>query len=246
MLNGKVILITGGTGTFGQAFAEEALKYKPKEMRILSNDEYSLWLMQQNLNSLTYILGDVRDGGRVGEVSRGADIIIHAAALKHVPFCEENPEEAIKTNIRGSLNVIKAAKEYEIKKVINLGTDKGVKPINVYGATKFLADKLFLEAGYSVVRFGNFIGSRGSVLEKWAIEENPITITDPNMVRYWINPEDAARFMIECLEKMRGGEVFMPEMSPISIGDLAQLIAPDAEWKFIGKRKGEKLIEELC
>jgi len=255
MLAEKVILITGGTGSFGQAFVREALKHSPTSIRVFSRGEYAQWEMQQRFNNaaLRFFIGDVRDRRRLFRAMQGVDYVVHAAALKHITFCEYNPIEAVKTNIDGSVNVIEAALDCGVDKVLAVSSDKAVHPINIYGATKLAMEKLFINANvygdtkFSFARFGNFINSRGSVLELWEREKptGKITITNPDMTRYWISLEDAAQFTIDCLEQMEGGETFIPAMEQKSISQLAEEFAPDCSWHIIGGRDGEKVTEEL-
>jgi len=237
-------LITGGTGSLGKAIAP-LIK---GEVRIFSRNEYWQWLMRREFLGFKYYIGDVRDKDRVREVMDGVNHVIHCAALKHVPVCEENITEAIKTNIDGSRNVVECAKEIGITKVLNVSTDKAVEPINTYGATKFIAEQLFLDAGFSSVRLVNLEESHGNVVElfKKQASSGTLTITHPDATRYWMTLEDAARFTVECLDKMKGGEVFIPEVSEVKITDIAERIAPNANWEIIGLRKGEKVREKLC
>lgn len=261
MLNGKNILITGGTGSFGKKFVEITLKkYKPKRLIVYSRDELKQYEMAQIFNDkcMRYFLGDVRDYARLESALRDVDICIHAAALKHVPIAEYNPMECIKTNINGASNVIEACLKTGVKKVIALSTDKAANPINLYGATKLCSDKLFVSANnikgnnpakFSVVRYGNVIGSRGSVvplfrkLAKQGAKELPIT--DLNMTRFFISLDTGVNFVIKNLERMHGGEIFIPKIKSIKITDLALAIAPKSDFKVIGKRAGEKLHEVM-
>lgn len=261
MFNNKTILITGGTGSFGQAFVTYSLKhYTPKNIRIYSRDELKQYEMRHQLKNderLRFLIGDVRDLARLSRACEGVDILIHAAALKQVPSCEYNPIEAIKTNVNGAVNVIEAALDNEIQKIIALSTDKAVNPINLYGATKLCSDKLFIQANnyvgaracrFSVVRYGNVLASRGSVVplfKKQAEESGTITITDHTMTRFWITLPQAILFVISSLEHMRGGEIFVPKLPSMNIADLAQAICPDCKVKIIGIRRGEKLDEYL-
>ncbi len=263
-LNGKVIVITGGTGSFGHSFVRYVLDhYKPKALRILSRDELKQWQMSEELQDhpkfglLRFFLGDIRDYARLCRAFEGADIVIHAAAMKQVPASEYNPFEAIKTNIIGSTNVIDAALETEVGKVIALSTDKASLPINLYGATKLCADKLFTHANnyagkrktrFSVVRYGNVIGSRGSVVPlfiRQAKKDGTLTITHKDMTRFWMSVEEAVLFVLSSLLLMQGGELFIPKISSMRVVDLAKAIAPDAKLKFVGTRPGEKLHESL-
>lgn len=259
-LSGKVILVTGGTGSFGRKFAEIVLnEHEPKAIRIFSRGELKQQEMQRKFNGskiLRFFIGDVRDSSRLHRAANGVDIIIHAAALKQVPTCEYNPIEAVKTNIDGALNVIDAAIDQKVEKVMALSTDKAVYPVNLYGATKLVAEKLFIQANsytgsnqtlLSCVRYGNVIGSRGSVVPAFQKQRKDgiVTITDERMTRFWITQEQAVRFIIDCIARMHGGEIFIPKISSMKITDLVDAIAPNAKRKFIGIRPGEKLNEVL-
>ena len=261
MFNGKNILITGGTGSFGKKYTEIILKeYKPNKIIIYSRDEFKQFEMKQKFNDkrMRYFIGDVRDKERLSRAMEGVDIVIHAAALKHVPVAEYNPMECIKTNINGAQNVIDAALEMEVEKVIALSTDKAAAPINLYGATKLASDKLFVAANnmvgkrktrFSVVRYGNVIGSRGSVvpffvkLIKEGAKELPIT--HPEMTRFLITLEEGVRFVLKNFERMKGGEIFVPKLPSMKIVDLAKCLAPNLPHKIIGIRPGEKLHEVM-
>ena len=259
MFNNKSILITGGTGSFGKQYAETILeRFKPKKIIIYSRDELKQFEMQQKFNApeMRYFIGDVRDAERLSQAMRGVDYVIHAAALKQVPAAEYNPMECVKTNIHGAQNVIKAAIENEVEKVIALSTDKAANPINLYGATKLVSDKLFVAANnmtgghmtcFSVVRYGNVVGSRGSVVpffEKLIAEgAKEIPVTDPRMSRFWISLQDGVNFVLCNFERMHGGEVFVPKIPSMRITDLAEAIAPGMPIKVIGIRPGEKLHE---
>ncbi|RDU66087.1 UDP-N-acetylglucosamine 4,6-dehydratase (inverting) [Helicobacter didelphidarum] len=261
MLNNKSILITGGTGSFGKKFVEIVLReYKPKRLIVYSRDELKQYEMAQvfKQNCMRYFLGDVRDYARLESALRDVDICIHAAALKHVPIAEYNPMECIKTNIHGASNVIDACLKTGVKQVIALSTDKAANPINLYGATKLCSDKLFVSANnikgsnpakFSVVRYGNVIGSRGSVVpffRKLASEgATELPITDTEMTRFFISLDMGVKFVIKNLERMHGGEIFIPKIKSIKIADLAHAIAPNATFKIIGKRAGEKLHEVM-
>lgn len=260
LLNNKIILITGGTGSFGKKFINIVLKYyKPKAIRIFSRDEFKQFQMQQKFKDkrIRYFIGDVRDKDRVYRAMKGVDIVVHAAALKQVPACEYNPFEAVKTNIIGGQNVIDAAIDNNIKKVINLSTDKAVNPVNLYGATKLCAEKLFVQSNayvgekrqvkISCVRYGNVAGSRGSVIPLFLEQKKKgvITITDKRMTRFWITQEQAVKFIIHCIEIMKGGEIFIPKIPSMKIASLAKVIAPKSKIKIIGIRPGEKLHEVL-
>ena len=259
MFNDANILITGGTGSFGKKYTEILLKkYRPNKIIIYSRDELKQYEMAQEYNdkSMRYFIGDVRDKERLKKAFYGVDFVIHAAALKHVPVAEYNPMECIKTNINGAGNVIDAALEEGIKKVIALSTDKAANPINLYGATKLASDKLFVAANnirgyrrtkFSVVRYGNVIGSRGSVVPffKKLIKEGAkeLPITDENMTRFWITLRDGVEFVLKNFERMQGGEIFIPKIASMKIVDLAKALAPKLPTKIIGIRPGEKLHE---
>lgn len=252
----KRIFLTGGTGSFGNAYVRKLLQINDfKELVIFSRDELKQFEMSQKFNSskLTFILGDVRDQQKIIEASFGMDYIVHAAAMKQIVASENNPLEAIKTNILGASNVISAAHQNGISKVIALSTDKAANPINLYGATKLCSDKLFISANYlpgnttkfSVVRYGNVLGSRGSVIPffKSKITENEIPITDIKMTRFWITLEQSVNFVNSSLEMMYGGEIFVPRIPSFKIVDVARVIAPNIPHKIIGIRPGEKLHE---
>ncbi|MDD2731837.1 MAG: UDP-N-acetylglucosamine 4,6-dehydratase (inverting) [Candidatus Pacebacteria bacterium] len=258
-LENKTILLTGGTGSFGQKFVETALKkYNPKSIRIFSRGEYLQWEMAKKFNDprVRFFIGDVRDKDRVLRAMDGVDIVIHAAALKHVPIAEYNPIEAIKTNIFGTTNVIDAAINKNIKKAIFISTDKAVNPANLYGATKLCAEKLFIQANsyvgekdtiFSCCRYGNVIGSRGSVIPLF-LEQNGngfFTITDERMSRFLINLDQGVDFVINSIDIMKGGEVFIPKLPSVKIIDLIKAINPELEIKVIGIRPGEKIHETL-
>ena len=260
MLNNKSILITGGTGSFGKKFIETVLdRYQPKKLIVYSRDELKQFDMQQiwpDKGSMRYFIGDVRDYSRLKMAMYGVDIVIHTAALKHVPAAEYNPFEVVKTNIIGSQNVIDAAMYQRVKKVIALSTDKAAAPINLYGATKLASDKLFVAANnysgghnikYSVVRYGNVMGSRGSVIPlfKKKKETGTLPITDDRMTRFNITLQEGVDFVLQCLEKMWGGELFVPKIPSYRILDVAEVVAPDCKHKIIGIRPGEKLHEEM-
>jgi UDP-N-acetylglucosamine 4,6-dehydratase len=256
----KVILVTGGTGSFGKKFVEIILhEYHPTKLIVFSRDELKQHEMRVagfNHPSLRYFLGDVRDVDRLRRAMHGVDIVVHAAALKQVPACEYNPMEAIKTNILGSSNVIEAALDAGVKKVLALSTDKAVNPINLYGATKLAAEKLFVQSNayaggmatrFSCVRYGNVVGSRGSVVPIFLQQRQngKLTITDARMTRFWLTLEQGARFVIRCIEQMHGGEVFVPKIPSMKIEDLARAVAPEAKLEVVGIRPGEKLHEVL-
>ncbi len=261
MFNGKNILITGGTGSFGKKYTEILLKkYKPNKIIIYSRDELKQYEMAQIFSDrcMRYMIGDVRDLERLKKAMYGVDFVIHAAALKHVPVAEYNPMECIKTNINGAGNVIDAALECGVQKIIALSTDKAANPINLYGATKLASDKLFVAANntrgarrtqFSVVRYGNVIGSRGSVIPlfqkliKEGIKELPIT--EKHMTRFWITLQEGVEFVLKNFARMHGGEIFVPKIPSMTMLDLAQSLAPDLGIKIIGIRPGEKLHEVM-
>lgn len=258
--NDKVVLVTGGTGSFGKKFIEIMLnEYHPAKIIIYSRDELKQHEMRVagfNHPSLRYFIGDVRDLQRLERAFQGVDIVIHAAALKQVPACEYNPMEAIKTNILGSGNVVDAALNCGVQRVLALSTDKAVNPVNLYGATKLAAEKLVVQSNayaggrtsrFSCVRYGNVVGSRGSVVPIFIKQRNngKVTITDERMTRFWISLEQGARFVIRCVEQMHGGEVFVPKIPSMSLLDLAKAVAPNAQVDIIGIRPGEKLHEVL-
>jgi len=262
MLNDKRILITGGTGSFGKKCAEIILKkYKPKKLIIFSRDELKQFEMAQKFpdskyECIRYFIGDVRDKERLYRAFRNVDYVIHAAALKQVPAAEYNPFEAVKTNILGAQNVINVSIDRGVQKVIALSTDKAANPINLYGATKLCSDKLFVagnsyvgEAGtkLSVVRYGNVVGSRGSVIPFFlkCRENGFFPITDPRMTRFWITIEQGVNFVLDCLEQMVGGELFVPKLPSMNIMDLAKAIDPACKTEIIGIRSGEKIHEVM-
>lgn len=265
MLNGKTILITGGTGSFGKKFLEMIFeKYKPKKVIIYSRDEYKQSVMQTeyrdrvDMSKVRFFIGDVRDRERLYRAFEGVDYVIHAAAMKQVPTCEYNPMEAIKTNIHGAQNVIDAALDKGVKKVVALSTDKAVNPINLYGGTKLVSDKLFIAANaysgvngtvFSVVRYGNVAGSRGSVIPIWRkiIEDGgtKLGVTDMRMTRFWITLRQGVELVFKAMEESRGGETFISKIPSFHIGDLAKAMLPDCEIEEIGIREGEKLHEVM-
>ena len=262
MFNDKSILITGGTGSFGRRYVRTILaRYKPKRLVVYSRDELKQYEMQQEVSSpaLRYFIGDVRDGERLRQAMRGIDFVIHAAALKQVPAAEYNPMECIKTNVHGAENVIAAALENEVGKVIALSTDKAASPVNLYGATKLVSDKLFVAANniagghrtcFSVVRYGNVVGSRGSVVPYFrrllAEGKTELPVTDPRMTRFWITLQQGVDFVLKNFERMHGGEIFVPKIPSVRITDLMRAMAPRATAKVIGIRPGEKLHEVMC
>jgi len=261
MFNGKNILITGGTGSFGKKYTEILLKnYKPNKIIIYSRDELKQFEMAQKFNDkcMRYFIGDVRDKERLKKAMEDVDIVIHAAALKQVPAAEYNPMEAVKTNINGAENVIDAAIDREVEKVIALSTDKAAAPINLYGATKLASDKLFIAANnlvgkrktrFSVVRYGNVIGSRGSVVPFFMNlikkGEKTLPITHPEMTRFLITLEQGVKFVLKNFERMQGGEIFVPKIPSMKIVDLAKALCPECELKIVGIRPGEKLHEVM-
>jgi UDP-N-acetylglucosamine 4,6-dehydratase len=262
MLKDKVILISGGTGSFGKKCTEIILKrYKPKKLIIFSRDELKQWEMSQRFPiseypCMRYFLGDVRDKERLNRALQGVNYVIHAAALKQVPTLEYNPFEAVKTNIIGAQNVINVAIDQGVNKVIALSTDKAANPINLYGATKLCSDKLFIAGNaytkrdatiFSVVRYGNVVGSRGSVIPLFLKqrEKGILSITDLNMTRFWITLEQGVKFVLNCLDKMVGGELFVPKIPSMRIMDLVKAICPECEIEIIGIRSGEKLHEVM-
>lgn len=262
MFNNKSILITGGTGSFGKKYVCTLLaRYQPRRIVVLSRDELKQYEMQQEFSSptLRYFLGDVRDSQRLIQAMKGIDYVIHAAALKQVPAAEYNPMECIKTNIHGAENVIRAALECGVDKVIALSTDKAANPINLYGATKLASDKLFVAANnmagaertvFSVVRYGNVVGSRGSVVpffQKLVAEgATELPITDTRMTRFWITLQQGVDFVLNNFARMHGGEIFVPKIPSIRITDLATAIAPELPHRVVGIRPGEKLHEIMC
>ncbi len=265
MFNNKTILVTGGTGSFGQRFIKKISSlYKPKKIIVYSRDEYKQYLMQkkfpeQNFKFMRFFLGDVRDLDRLKMAMRSVDLVVHAAALKHVPSAEYNPMEYVKTNIYGAENIIQAAISQKVNKVIALSTDKAANPINLYGATKLASDKIFVAANnivgnqktlFSVVRYGNVVGSRGSVVQLFnqLIKDKSdfLPVTDKRMTRFWITLDQGVEFVISTFKLMRGGEIFVPKIPSIKITDLAKAMAPNLKIKIIGIRAGEKLHEVMC
>lgn len=262
-MNGKTILITGGTGSFGKKFVETVLKkFNPKKIIIYSRDELKQFEMQNDPRFrkegvlMRYFIGDVRDGKRLIRATEGVDIVIHAAALKQVPAAEYNPFEAVKTNIIGGQNVIDACFESGVKKVVALSTDKAAAPINLYGATKLTSDKLFIAANnyrgthdikFSVVRYGNVMGSRGSVVPFFLEKKKSgvLPVTDQRMTRFNITLQEGVDFVLACLEKMWGGELFVPKIPSFKVTDLASAIDPKCKIDIVGIRPGEKIHEEM-
>ncbi|HXG51802.1 MAG TPA: UDP-N-acetylglucosamine 4,6-dehydratase (inverting) [candidate division Zixibacteria bacterium] len=262
VLKDKVVLVTGGTGSFGKQFVATVLREgAPKKLIVFSRDELKQFDMRQQFSEerhpcMRYFIGDVRDRERLYRAMDGVDIVIHAAALKQVPTAEYNPLEVIKTNVLGGANIIDAAIDRNVEKVIALSTDKAANPINLYGATKLCSDKLFVAANgysgrhgtrFSVVRYGNVLGSRGSVIPLFRERRRTgvLPVTDPKMTRFWITLEQAVQFVLSCLERMRGGEIFVPKIPSMKIVDLARALAPECRLEVVGIRPGEKLHETM-
>jgi UDP-N-acetylglucosamine 4,6-dehydratase/5-epimerase len=262
MFDGKSILITGGTGSFGKKCTEIIFNnHKPKRLVIFSRDELKQFEMAQifpmeKYDCIRYFVGDVRDKERLYRAFQGIDYVIHAAALKQVPACEYNPFEAVKTNILGAQNIINVAIDQKVKKVVALSTDKAANPINLYGATKLCSDKLFIAGNayvgrdqtvFSVVRYGNVVGSRGSVIPFFLKkkETGVLPITDPRMTRFWITLEQGVNFVLNCFQRMVGGELFVPKIPSMNIMDLAKAICPQCRTEIVGIRPGEKLHEVM-
>ena len=256
----NVVLVTGGTGSFGRKFVDTMLRhYNPLKLIVFSRDELKQHEMRVSgfdHPSLRYFIGDVRDRERLRRAMQGVDVVVHTAALKQVPACEYNPIEAVVTNINGGRNVIEAALDTGVKRVMALSTDKAVNPVNLYGATKLVAEKLFVQANayrgtgtarFSCVRYGNVVGSRGSVIPLFLDQRDSgkVTITDPRMTRFWLTLGQGVQFVIDCIERMQGGEVFVPKIPSMNIMDLAAAIAPECKIEEIGIRPGEKLHEVL-
>jgi UDP-N-acetylglucosamine 4,6-dehydratase/5-epimerase len=257
-LKDKTILITGGTGSFGKKFVSKILETDVKKVIIFSRDELKQFEMAQEYKDprIRFFIGDVRDKDRLYRAFEGVDIVVHAAALKQVGICEYNPFEAIKTNIHGAQNIIEAALDLGVERVIALSTDKAANPINLYGATKLASDKLFIAANsyvgnkktrFAVVRYGNVVGSRGSVVPffKKMKQTGKIPITDKRMTRFWITLDQGVQFVIDNLGRMKGGEIFVPKIPSMRVVDLAKAIAPECEIEIIGIRPGEKLHETM-
>ena len=259
ILKDKTILLTGGTGSFGNKFTEIALnEHNPHAIRIFSRGEKKQLDMMNKFKDerLRFFIGDVRDKDRLHRAMADVDIVVHAAALKQVPACEYNPIEAVRTNIDGAINVIDSAIDNSVDRVMGISTDKAVHPVNLYGATKMTAEKLFVQGNsysgkvktrFSCVRYGNVIGSRGSVIPLFMKQKETgiLTITDKNMTRFWIKLEEGVKFVINSIQRMKGGENFVPKIPSMKIIDLAKAIAPDAKLKNIGIRPGEKIHEIL-
>ena len=262
MFDNKSILITGGTGSFGKQYIKTLLtRFKPRRLIVFSRDELKQFEMQQIFNEpcMRYFIGDVRDLERLQQAMNGVDYVIHAAALKQVPAAEYNPTECLKTNVHGAENVIRAALDNDVEKVIALSTDKAANPINLYGASKLASDKLFVAANnmagghrtqFSVVRYGNVVGSRGSVVPFFLklIDQGSdhLPITHADMTRFWITLQQGVDFVLKNFERMQGGEIFVPKIPSVRVTDLATAMAPDLEQKIIGIRPGEKLHEIMC
>lgn len=259
-LSGKTILITGGTGSFGRQFLETVLReHDPQSVRVFSRDELKQSELQRRFaddTRLRCLLGDVRDLRRLTRATRGVDLIVHAAALKQVPASEYNPFEAVQTNVVGAENVVSAAIENEVPLTVSLSTDKAVNPVNLYGATKLCAEKIVTQgnayaadspARFATVRYGNVVGSRGSVIPLFMAQAptGVLTITDTRMTRFWITLDEAVGFVLDCLDSIGGGEVFVPKIPSMRLMDIAQALAPDAEHSLIGMRPAEKLHELL-
>ena len=258
ILKDKVVLVTGGTGSFGKKFIKRALELDVKKVIVFSRDELKQYEMAQEFTDsrIRFFIGDVRDKARLMRAFDGVDIVIHAAALKHVGACEYNPMEAIKTNIHGAQNIIDAAIDRGVEKVIALSTDKAASPVNLYGATKLASDKLFVAANsyagskktrFSVVRYGNVVGSRGSVVPffKKIRHTGTLPITDERMTRFWITLEQGVQFVIDNLTRMHGGEIFIPKIPSMNVVDLAKAIGPECKNEIVGIRPGEKLHESM-
>lgn len=257
--NGKDILITGGTGSFGKAFCRHVLsRFKPRRLILFSRDELKQSLMQEEFKhpAMRFFVGDVRDSARLYRAFAGVDYVVHGAAMKQVPACEYNPLEAIRTNVLGAENVINAAIDQGVQRVVALSTDKAANPINLYGATKLCSDKLFVAANayvgetdtrFSVVRYGNVLGSRGSIvpLIETARSKGVIPVTDPTMTRFWITLPQAVQFVLMAFSKMRGGEVFVPKIPSMKMSDFITAIAPECRQEIVGIRPGEKLHETM-
>lgn len=264
MLQGKIVLVTGGTGSFGRAFCRYVLRnYSVRKLIVFSRDEFKQFqlsqdpLFSESNGAMRYYIGDVRDKDRLKMAFRGVDFVIHAAALKQIPIAEYNPFEAVQTNVIGAQNVIEAAIETDVTRVVALSSDKAANPVNLYGATKLCADKLFIAANnyagalhptrFSVVRYGNVVGSRGSVIPVFLAQRNNgvIEITHPEMTRFWITLEHGVQLVLKALLFMYGGEIFVPKIPSMRVVDLAKVIAPGLPQKIIGVRPGEKLHEVM-
>ena len=261
-LTGQVVLVTGGTGSFGRKFVATILKtVRPRKLIVFSRDEMKQHEMRKEFpdvgdSPMRYFIGDVRDADRLRRAMSGVDVVVHAAALKQVPSCEYNPFEAVKTNVLGAQNVIDAAIDGGVKKVLAISTDKAVNPVNIYGATKLCAEKLFVHgnsysreggARFACCRYGNVVGSRGSVIPVFQEQRKNglITLTDERMTRFWLTLQHGVEFVVRCIGLMKGGEVFVPKIPSMRVADLARAIAPDTPVKVIGARPGEKIHEAL-
>jgi len=259
VLTDKTVLVTGGTGSFGKAFCRAALDSQVKKLIVFSRDEQKHYAMQREFSDprMRFFVGDIRDGARLRTAFRNVDIVIHAAAMKHVPICEYNPIEAVRTNIEGARHIIEAALENDVEKVLSLSTDKAVAPANLYGASKLCMEKLLTAANaysgtrdtrFSLVRYGNVMGSAGSVIPLFrnqAEKEGRLTITDERMTRFWIDMDGAIELVLQGLARMRGGEIFIPKLPTTDIVTLAEAMAPGMPRECIGIRPGEKLHETL-
>lgn len=260
-LNNKIILLIGGTGSFGQKFTDTILnKYNPKVIRVYSRDELKQWEMANKFTHdkrLRFFIGDIRDKTRLDRAMDDVQIVIHAAALKHIVACEYNPFEAVKTNIIGAENIIDTAINHNVEKVVGISTDKAVNPINLYGATKLCMEKIFIASNayvgerrktkISCVRYGNVTGSRGSVIPLFLTqkEKGVVTVTDKSMTRFWLTIEQGVEFVIKSIDRMNGGEIFVPKIPTVKIMDLVNILVPECKIKYIGIRPGEKLHEVL-
>ncbi len=262
MFDGRSVLITGGTGTFGRRFARLVLdEYDPARCVVFSRDELKQHQMRRDEGfaddeRMRYFIGDVRDKYRLKRAFDGIDFVVHAAALKQVPACEYNPFEAVRTNVLGAQNIIDAAIDRGVKRVVALSTDKACNPVNLYGATKLCSDKLFVAGNcyaggantrFSVVRYGNVVGSRGSVIPHFIEqrEQGRVTVTHPEMTRFWITVDQGAQFVLQSLRRMAGGEVFVPKLPSMNVADLARAVAPECDIEIIGVRPGEKMHEVM-
>ncbi len=257
-LDDKVVLVTGGTGSFGKAFVQRALASRAKKIIVFSRDEQKHYVMEREIKDkrLRFFVGDIRDRDRLQSALRGVDVVVHAAAMKHVPICEYNPIEAVQTNVNGARNLIEAAMSCGVQRVIALSTDKAVSPANLYGATKLCMEKLLLAANaysgdratrFSCVRYGNVMGSAGSVIPLFRAQRSrgQLTITDARMTRFWIEMEDAVNLVLRGLQLMRGGEIYIPKLPTTDIETLAEAVAPGVPRTCVGIRPGEKLHETL-
>jgi len=262
MFDNKVILVTGGTGSFGKVFVRRLLdRHRPRKIVVFSRDELKQYEMAQSVptDAVRFLIGDVREERRLVQAFQGVDYVVHAAALKHVPIAEYNPFECIKTNVNGAQNVINAALEAGVDKVVALSTDKAANPINLYGASKLASDKLFVAGNnmaggrrtrFSVVRYGNVVGSRGSVVPHFRKLSQDgaqaLPITDPRMTRFWITLDQGVDFVLQAFRRMHGGEIFVPKIPSARLTDLARAVDPDLPHQIVGIRPGEKLHEVMC